>query len=79
MIIIKLRYLVYDHHRAINITIKTETKNMTTNFNIRVVLPDFGGPTIAIRMGTTGFGDTWQRNASGFDINWVLASADDRK
>jgi len=46
---------------------------------IRVVLPDLGGPTMAIRMGTTGLGDGWQRNANGFDINWVLASDDDRK
>jgi len=33
------------------------TFTATTTVDVRVVLPDLGGPTIATRMGTTGFGE----------------------
>jgi len=55
--------MTISYQAIINIIRKTATKqnqcirNATMYVNIRKVLPDFGGPTIAIRMGTTGFGD----------------------
>jgi hypothetical protein len=47
--------------------------------NLLVVLPDFGGPIIAILIGTTGRGDGCFKYCNGFAINWSLFEGVDMK
>lgn len=49
------------------------------DYDLHVDFPDFGGPRIAKRMGTTGLGEGWVRYVMGSAWNCSRAAADDRK
>lgn len=64
---------------VITLNVKVTPSKQNIHDDLRVVLPAFGAPRIASRIGTTGFGAGWHRKCIGSCVNCSRACLLDMK